>query len=200
MTPSELAALVPSWQIHLRAERKTEGTVKTYLDGIRPYLAWCEAGGHDPLDRLILQAWTGELLDTGRSPSTAKTRMMGVRHFTRWLAAEGEIPDDPFVRMRPPKVDQPIVPVLTSEQLQALIKACQPPNAEERTGLPSLRHRRDEAIIRLMLETGIRASECVNLQVADVDFTANTVAIRRGKGGKGRTVPFGAQVAKAIDR
>ena len=52
MKPSVLASLVPSWQIHLRAERKTEGTIKTYLDGVRPYLAWCDAGGHDPLDRL----------------------------------------------------------------------------------------------------------------------------------------------------
>jgi len=200
MTPGELAALVPSWQIHLRAERKTEGTIKTYLDGVRPYLKWCEAGGHDPLDRLILQAWTGELLETGRSPATAKTRMMGVRHFARWLAEEGEIPDDPFFRMRPPKVDQPIVPVLTAEQLRALVKACAPSTAEERTGLRSLRHRRDEALVRLMLETGMRASECVNLHVEDVDLRTNTVVVRRGKGGKGRTVPFGPQAAKALDR
>src|SRR4051794_40527052 len=174
MIPSEMAALVPSWQIHLRAERKTEGTIKTYLDGVRPYLAWCEAGGHDPLDRLILQAWTGELLETGRSASTAKTRMMGVRHFTRWLAEEGEIVDDPFVRMKPPKVDQPIVPVRPDDQLRALIKACQPGPPEERPGLPSLRHRRDEAIVRLMFETGVRASECINLEVGDLDFRANT--------------------------
>lgn len=200
MTPGELAALVPSWQIHLRAERKTEGTIKTYMAGVDPYLAWCDAGGHDPLDRLILQSWTGELMDTGRSPATAKTRMMGVRHFTRWLAEEGEIPDDPFIRMKPPKVDQPIVPVLTSEQLKALIKACQPTRPEERTGLASMRHRRDEALVRLMVETGIRASECVNLEVTDIDFTTNQCVIRRGKGGKGRTVPFGPQAAKALDR
>ncbi len=194
-----LEALIPSWQIHLRAERKTEGTIKTYLDGVRPYLAWCRAGDHDPLDRRILQTWTGELLDTGRTPATAKTRMMGVRHFTRWLAAEGEIDADPFTHMRPPKVDQPVVPILSTEQLKALVTACTPPGAA-RTGLPSLRHRRDEAIIRLMLETGLRATECLNLQVTDVDFRTNTLVVRRGKGGKGRTVSFGAQAAKALDR
>jgi site-specific recombinase XerD len=197
MTPSELRALVPSWLIHLRAERKTEGTIKTYVDGVRPYLAWCETGGHDPLDRLILQAWTSELLATGRSPATAKTRMMAVRHFTRWLADEGEIPADPFLRMRPPKVDQPVVPVLTDDQLRALIKACQPLTAEERTVLASLRHRRDEALVRLMLETGMRASECINLEVGDLDLATKTVVVRRGKG---RTVPFGDQAAKALDR
>jgi integrase/recombinase XerD len=200
VNPSELAALVPSWEIHLRAERKTDGTIKTYLDGVRPYLRWCDEGSVDPLDRLALQAWTTGLLDAGRAPSTAKTRMMGVRHFTRWLADEGEIPDDPFVRMRPPTVDQPIVPVLTDDQLRALVKACAPPTVEERVGLPSLRHRRDEALVRLMFETGMRASECLNLHVFDVDFTTKTVVVRRGKGGKGRTIGFGAQAAKALDR
>ncbi len=200
MKPSELDALVPSWRLHLLAERKTDGTIKTYLAGVRPYLEWCAAGAHDPLDRAILQVWTTGLLEAGRSPSTAKTRMMAVRHFSRWLAEEGEIPADPFLRMRPPKVDQPIIPVLSEAQLQALVKACAPPTTEERTGLPSLRHRRDEAIVRLLLATGMRASECLNLEVDDLDLAQNTVVIRRGKGGKGRTVPFGAQAAKALDR
>jgi integrase/recombinase XerD len=199
MTPADLAALSPSWELHLRAERKTEGTIKTYLDGVRPYLAWCAEHRHDPLARSALQAWTTTFLEAGRSPATAKTRMMGVRHFTRWLAEEGEIAADPFDRMSPPKVDQPIVPVLTAGQLRALVKACEPP-ATERTGLASLRHRRDEAIVRLLLETGMRATECLNLEVDDLDLIAGTVVVRRGKGGRGRTVPFGAQAAKALDR
>jgi site-specific recombinase XerD len=127
--------------------------------------------------------------------------MIAVRHFTRWLADEGEIEADPFVRMKPPKVDMPVVPVLTSAQLRALVKACEPP-ATERTGLPSLRHRRDEAMVRVMLETGLRATECLSPQVDDVDLLASPprLVVRRGKGGRGRTVPFGAQAAKALDR
>lgn len=199
MSPADLAALLPSWELHLRAERKTAGTIKTYMDGARPYLAWCTAEGADPLARPSLQTWTATFLDAGRSPSTAKTRMQAVRHFTRWLADEGEIDADPFVRMKPPKVDQPVVPVLDADQLGAMLKACEPPPGE-RTGLPSLRHRRDEAIIRLMVETGMRATECLNLEVGDVDAVKGAAVVRRGKGGRGRTVPFGPQAAKAIDR
>jgi site-specific recombinase XerD len=198
-TPSELAALVPSWEIHLRAERKSEGTLRTYLAGVRPYLSWCHHTGGDPLDRAALRLWTNELLDSGRSAATAKTRMMGVRHFTRWLADEGEIDADPFAGVRPPKVDQPVVPILTDQQLRALVNACQPPG-DEKQGLPSLRHRRDEAMVRLMFETGMRASECINLEVGDVDLTGRTVTVRRGKGGRGRTVPFGPEAARALDR
>jgi site-specific recombinase XerD len=195
----ELAGLVPSWTLHLRAERKTDGTIRTYLAGVTPYLAWCEAGGRVPLARPSLQAWVTELLEGGSSAATAKTRMMGVRHFTRWLADEGEIPEDPFVRMKPPKVDEPVVPVLTDDQLRALVKACEAPPGET-SGLPSLRHRRDEAIVRLLAEAGLRAGECIALTVDDVDLVAMTAVVRRGKGGKGRTVPFGTTTAKAIDR
>lgn len=199
MSPSQLAALVPSWVIELKAERKTDGTIKTYLDGVRPYLSWCDTGDMDPLDRRSLQAWITELLEEGRSASTARTRMMPVRYFTAWLADEGEIEVNPFVSMDPPSVDEPVVPVLTEDELRSLIAACEA-RAGERTGLPSLRHRRDEAIVRWLLETGARAGECLKLSVGDVDLLTGTSIIRRGKGGKGRTVAFGPQTVKAIDR
>lgn len=195
----DLEALLPSWELHLRAERKSAGTVRTYLAGVRPYLTWCRTGDHNPLETASLQTWTVELMDGGCKPSTAKTRMMGVRHFTRWLLEDGEIDADPFAKVKPPKVDQPLIPVLSDDQLRALIKACEPPATESR-GLVSLRHRRDEAIVRLLLETGMRASECVNLQLDDVDIIAGTVAIRRGKGGIGRTVPIGDKASRAMDR
>jgi integrase len=55
-------------------------------------------------------------------------------------------------------------------------------------------------MLRLMLETGARAGEVVALQVADLDLPAGTAVIRRGKGGKGRMVPFGPFTAQALDR
>jgi site-specific recombinase XerD len=199
LTPDDLLGLVDSWVLMLQAERRTQGTIKTYLDGVRPFLAWCDEQDRDPLASSSLQEWTVGFLTAGRSASTAKTRMMAVRHFSRWLAAEGEIPADPFKDLRPPKVDQAVIPVLSDDELVALFKACQPP-AQERTGLQSLRHRRDEAILRLMAETGMRASECLNLDVADVDLADRAVVIRRGKGGKGRTVRMGTRTASAIDK
>jgi integrase len=51
-----------------------------------------------------------------------------------------------------------------------------------------------------MIETGARAGEVVNIAVTDVNLTAGTVVIRRGKGGKGRTVPIGPQTTRALDR
>lgn len=199
MTPAALRDLIPSWTIHLASERKSPDTIGTYLKGLTPYLAWCEAGGWDPLARASLKSWTAELLEQGRTASTARTRMMPVRYFAAWLAEEGEIEGNPFLGMSPPQLDDAVIPVLSEEQLRALIAACGAP-AGERAGLGSLRHRRDEAIVRLMSESGMRAGECLKLAVGDVDMGAGQGVIRRGKGGKGRLFSFGVDTAKALDR
>ena len=75
--------------------------------------------------------------------------------------------------------------------MRRLIKAC---NGKE------FRDRRDEAIVRLTAETGMRAGEVTGLAVADVDLIRGLVTVRRGKDGKGRVAPFGPQTARAIDR
>ena len=62
----------------------------------------------------------------------------------------------------------------------------------------ALRHVRDEAIIRLMAETGIRLSEVIALTAADLDLDAGLVTIRRGKGGRGRIIPVGPTTSAAI--
>jgi integrase/recombinase XerD len=79
--------------------------------------------------------------------------------------------------MRPPKLDSKVIPVLSDDELRRLGKAC-----EGRT----LRDRRDEAIVRLLLESGLRAGECVALRVEDVDVGGGTLLVRRGKGGAGQ--------------
>lgn len=63
-----------------------------------------------------------------------------------------------------------------------------------------MRHRRDEAMIRLMLESGMRAGEVVALQLEDIDLKDGVAVVRRGRGGRGRVVPFSSEVALAVDR
>ena len=51
-----------------------------------------------------------------------------------------------------------------------------------------------------MVETGGRAGEVAVMKLSDLNLQAGIAIIRRGKGGKGRSVPFGAQTTQAIDR
>jgi integrase len=182
----------------LRAERKSPSTLKTYGDGVRFYLDWCEEDDREPLTRDALREWVAGLVDDGMAPATVRARMLPVRRFTAWLVDEGEAPADPFLGLKSPKLDVQVVEPLTDDELRRLLKACQPPKGA--TPTEALRHRRDEAIVRLMLETGARAGEVTALTLDDVDLISGTATIRRGKGGKGRVVPIGPHAAQAIDR
>lgn len=186
-----IAELVDSWEIALKAERKSKATISSYLTGVGLYLRWCAAHGRpDEIDRRAVQAWVGDLLEDGAEASTARARQLAVRRFSVWLADEGEITTDPLLGLKPPKVDTKIVEPLTEDELQAMIKTCR----RDFTGI------RDEAIIRLMAETMLRAGELVAMDVDDVNVKAGTAVIRRGKGGKGRMVAYGAKTAAALDR
>lgn len=188
----DLAALLPSWQLALRAERKSPGTIRTYSDGVTKFLRWCADNGHPAaLDRTTVQVFLAGLLDEGMEGNTARSRDLALKRYAAWLVDEGELSANPLADLKPPKADTKVVNALTDDQLRSLIKACQG---------KSLQDRRDEAIVRLMTETGLRASEVLALDVADVNLKDGLLTVRRGKGGKGRVAPFGSQTAAGLDR
>lgn len=190
----DLEPLLASWELHLRAERKSPQTVKSYGDGVRGFLRWCADEQLDPqLDRDRVKAFTVALLDGGAKPATAVSRNLSLRRFSAWLTEEGELDADPLLGLKAPKLDTPVTEPLTDEQLKAMLNACRGAD---------LRDLRDAAIIRLMYTTGARAGEVVALQLEDVHAKANPpyIVIRRGKGGRGRTVPLAPEVAVALDR
>ena len=194
LTAEDLTALLGSWELALRAERKSPQTVKAYGDGVRRFLAWSLEAGRAPLlDRSTLSAFTAGLLDSGAEPATARSRQLAVRRFSAWLADEGEIPRDELIGVKAPKLDQKVVEPLSDAQLKALIVAC------SKTG-NQLWDRRDEALVRFMAETGCRAGEVAAMLLPDVDLAAGIAIVRRGKGGRGRSVPFGPQTTRALDR
>ncbi|MDI3402495.1 tyrosine-type recombinase/integrase [Streptomyces cavernicola] len=192
MDSSDISDFLDSWTLHLAAERKSAQTIKTYGDGVRAFLRWAVRVGAEPrLDRPTVNAFIAGLIADGAEAATARSRQLALRRFSAWLADEGEIRADQLVTLKPPKLDDKVVPALNDEQLRALTKAC---------AGRDLRDRRDEAIVRFMVETGARAGEVIDMTMGDLDLKQGTAVVRRGKGGKGRVVPFGDQTARALDR
>ena len=176
----------------MRAERKSASTIKNYTKGVRSFLEWCDDNRHPrALDKTLAKMWVADLLDAGAEPSTATARQLGLRRFSAWLEDEGEITDDPLLGLKSPKIDKKVTESLTEDELKRLIRAC---------AGKEFRDRRDEAIVRLMAETGMRAGEVVALEVADMNLGRGLATVTRGKGGKGRVAPFSAQTGIAIDR
>jgi integrase/recombinase XerD len=187
----DLAALLSSRELALRAERKSPATVKVYGDGVRGFLSWCQATGREArLDRDTVTAFVADLL-AGAEAATARSRQLALRRFSAWAAEEGKIPDDLLLALRPPKLDSKVVQPLTEDQLRDLLRAC---------AGPTMRDKRHDAVVRMMAETGLRAGEVVGMEVADVNLAQGTAVVRRGKGGKGRIVPIGDKTCRALDR
>jgi site-specific recombinase XerC len=147
MADPDLRALLESWTIHLRAERKAEGAIRLYATGVRAFLAWRDRQARPAtLDRATVAAFVAELLNDGKEAATARVRQLALRRFAAWLTEEGELDADPLAGLKPPKLDSKVVPVLSAQQLRALLAACQG---------PALRDRRDGALVRLLTETGL---------------------------------------------
>lgn len=202
LTPARALDRLAAWQLAIRAENKSPATIHCYTDATTRYLRWCTDGDHPPMSRNALNDWISGMLAAGAAPGTARTRQLSVRRFASWRTEDGYLPAYLFPGVKAPHVPTPIVQPLTYDELRALIKTCAEPDNVAGTDVlvGSLHHRRDEAIIRLMLETAIRSGEVIAFEVGDVDLDAWLITIRRGKGGRGRVIPIGPDTALAIER
>lgn len=125
--------------------------------------------------------------------------------FWSWLTSEG-LADENVVRKLPtPKAPLPVVEPFTKEELADLIKACHktrewrtPTGKTTRSLRPTAR--RDEAVVLLLIDTGLRSSELCNLLRKDVDLTNGSVVVRKGKGGVGRVVFLGRRARRVVWR
>ncbi len=68
LSVADAEQLSDSWQLALRAERKSPQTLKAYGDGVRFYLAWCAENVVEPFTRPALNLWVAELLEGGSPP------------------------------------------------------------------------------------------------------------------------------------
>jgi site-specific recombinase XerD len=192
MTPAELDTLTESWITHMQAERKSPQTIRTYTAGLAAFRRWCQGAGIEPvLDRPTVEKFTAALLDGGAEAATALSRQRGVRRFSAWLAEEGETGRDELAGMKPPRLDEKMPAELTADQVKAMLATCASRDFHDI---------RDEAIIRLMTESMVRAGELLGMLTDEVDIRGGSALVRRGKGGKGRLVPFGPQTGRALDR
>ncbi len=140
-----------------------------------------------------IAAFLTELADGqgGRPPVAATTlgrKIACLRSFYRHLRREGTIEYDPTAELHGPRKPQRLPRVLTRDEVNRLL-------AQPR-GVDPLAMR-DRALLELMYASGLRASEAIGLELADVDLEEGMVRAR-GKGSKERLVPIGRQALAAL--
>jgi len=133
----------------------------------------------------------GAAANTRRAPVAASTlarKVACLRSFYRYLRREGTIEHDPTAELRGPRKPQRLPRVLSRQEVARLL--------EQPKGTRALALR-DRALLELMYACGLRASEAVGLELADVDLE-EALLRARGKGAKERIVPIGRQAVGAL--
>jgi site-specific recombinase XerD len=196
----EITVLLPSWRLHLEASNLSPRTIRAYTDDGALFAAFLASKGMPTAVRSIrrehVEAFiVAELERT--APASAATRYRSLQRLFNWLDEEGEIDASPMIKMRPPKIPEAPVPVLSDDQVRLLLADC---SGKE------FRNRRDCAIIRLFLDTGMRLEGMSGLrysqedpELSDVDLKSRVARIT-AKGRRELVLPLGAKSARDIDR
>jgi site-specific recombinase XerD len=188
-----LSALRESFRRSLLAGNKSPQTISAYCGAVDRLGIFLDAAGMPTqaasLTREHIETFIAGVL-ANRKPATAHQRYRGLQAFFKWALEEGEIAESPMRNMSPPILPEQPVPLLTDDELEALIKTCEGKSFEDR---------RDLAIIRLFIASGMRRGELAGLHVSDIDFDYNA-ALVMGKGRRPRSAPFGPKTAVALDR
>jgi site-specific recombinase XerD len=190
----DLATLIPSFERSLRASNKSPKTIATYGEAANQLLAFLRESGMPTqvakIGREHVEAFVERLVET-KSPATANNRYRSLTSLFNFLVDFGEITDSPMARMKPPKVPEVPVPVLSEKQIKAMLATCERSKAIE--------DQRDLAVLRLFIDSGMRLSELTGLTIEDVDLDER-VAWVMGKGRRPRGCKFGNKTATALER
>lgn len=187
-------ALIRGFLGALRADGRTEKTRIGYEGSLRALSTFAEQNSLPRLglmEKEDVRAWLASLWDAKNKPATVHTRYRAAKRFFDWCVVEGERRDNPMATLNPPRIPEVIQPDYGADEVRKLLKAA----ASEKT-VHSLR---DQAIIRVLYDTGVRSGELVGMRVRDVDWNEQTILVT-GKAGKQRRVGFGNQTSVAIER
>lgn len=129
------------------------------------------------------------LHDRGMSPRSIARKSSSLKGFYKFLLQEGFIEQDPTELLERPKIGRALPKVLTPSEVEQIIDQ---PDLSTPLGL------RDRAILEVLYATGIRESELIDLQMGQLNATAEFITVI-GKGNRERIVPVGGFALKAID-
>ena len=176
-----LEQLIPLYLTACTVEGKTDRTVQSYAETLRQFRravdkldlpVSIEAFG--PAHVYLFMGW---VQDRGVSAGTQHRRQREVKAFFSWCRRMDYVDENPFMRVPMVRRQQKVVQPFTKDDLTTLLAACNP-----KTYVGS----RMRAMILFLLDTGVRSSELVSIELCDVLFDEGRVRVLQGKGRKQR--------------
>jgi site-specific recombinase XerD len=209
--------LLEGFKFDLETEVKPR-TVEYYYDHARLFVRWAQNRGRiaNPhfvnkrdIQNFLYHLTQATEISVGGNCALRQVRRTdasrwhyyrGLKRFFEWAVREGCLPSNPVdgIKLKPPK-SPPIEP-WRPEQIDRMFQVLEHDWRVARTARQKMLAARDNAVLKLFLESGLRLSEVAGLKVEDVYLERQRVLVREGKTGKGRWVGFGPQTKKALWR
>jgi integrase/recombinase XerC len=135
-----------------------------------------------------IRAFLAKMGEQNYSAATMARKIATLRSFHKWMEKRGLVATNPMLMIRTPKQAKRLPKAITVDQVERLLSA---PDDRDLLGA------RDRAILETLYSTGIRVSEVVGINRADVNDAGESIIIR-GKGRRERVVPLGSHALGAL--
>ncbi len=177
---------------YIAIERKySPRTVEAYRDDLRDFCRFLDRTPeeYDPagVDETDVKEWMLDLLEKQhQSPRSVKRKLSALRSFYKFFLRQGKVRKDITARVLPPKADKPLPVFFREEEMKAALEK----EDTQHSTLNTQQSQRDNLIISLLYQTGMRQAELLGLTDADIDLQQGQIRIF-GKRRKERIVPIG---------
>lgn len=174
-------------------------TLGNYRDALATYVKWrgdAFQGWRQCKDDEF-RDYLFDLMKQGFKRSTIRLRFAAIRSFYKFLVLRSGLGRSPIAAVQLPKTERSLPVVLSIAQIDQLLSI--PLKLEPDPKSPPWLRLRDAAILELFYSCGLRISELLAINVADIDFIGETLRVM-GKGSKERIVPIGSPAVNAIQR
>jgi len=190
---SDFDAAIDAFILSRHIKNASAETLQWYHKHLKPFAHFCQQRNETPsnFSRETVLAYLNFRLQH-LTPQTVNGDLRAIKAFARWLVREGFRDDDPTKGIE--KLKEPVhyPRTLSDEQVVALVNTIAK-HAHTFSGL------RDLTFVCLLLDTGLRLSEALNLKLSDIDLSQGFVRVV-GKGSKERFVPIGESVKVVLHR
>ncbi|WP_342533891.1 tyrosine-type recombinase/integrase [Lysinibacillus sp. FSL K6-0057] len=186
--------IVERFQEWLQEEGKATKTIESYITDVKLFQQYLVDKDADPdvlLTRFYFTSYLKQLEKECLAIATINKKINSLKVYNDWLIQE-KIVTDSVIRLKRDRLkiangSEAEVSVLTPEQVDALLF-----HVEKESN-------RNKLICYLLLFTGVRVSELVNLKLTDVDRLTAQLSVR-GKGGKFRDIPLRKDVLEVLEQ
>ena len=186
--------LIKDFLDYLRLERNySERTIVAYEADLREFEEYFKKTDAELDFRSVhsdnVRNWMVSLMDEGRTETSVNRKLSSLRSFYRFLLRRKEITVNPMLKVIGPKKKKPLPSFVREKDMDRLLDEV--PFGEGFEGC------RDRTILEMFYATGMRLSELIGLNDADVDFSAKLIKVT-GKRNKQRLIPFGNELAEDL--